>query len=140
MKLLKILGVIAGLSVLILLEMLLTGWVISVLWVWFIVATFNIAALTVPQSIGIALLVGYLTKEYNTSKNTEMDNVSVDDKGELKFTEYKTTAMQGIIAHQMAELELIYGPSYSRRCYGKAPTSSKRFGRRGQLKCYHSLP
>jgi len=68
---------------------------------------------------------------FNCPMAVKMDNVSVDDKGELKFTEYKTAAMQGIIAHQMAELELIYGSSYSRRFYGKAPSSARRFGKRG---------
>lgn len=67
---------------------------------------------------------------FNCPMAVKMDNVSVDDKGELNFTEYKASTMQGIIAHQMAELELIYGGS-CHRYFNKRPSSTKRFGRRG---------
>jgi len=60
----------------------------------------------------------------------KVDEIITNENGSFNFKEYKTAAMQGIIAHQMAELHLIYGSSYSRR-FNKAPSSSKRFGRRG---------
>jgi len=71
MNYLKILGATAGLSLLVLLEMTLSGYVISVLWLWFIVPTFNVAAISIPQSMGVALLVGYLTKQYKTDIKNE---------------------------------------------------------------------
>lgn len=39
----------------------LGGWVISVLWGWFVVPTFHVAAITVPQAIGVDLIVTYMT-------------------------------------------------------------------------------
>ena len=71
MKYLAVLGAIAGFALLVLLEMCLSSYVISVLWLWFIVATFNVAALSIPQSIGLALLVGYLTKQYQQNEKDE---------------------------------------------------------------------
>lgn len=42
---------------------IIRGWVLTKLWVWFIVAPFNAAPLGVAQCIGLSLIVGFLTKE-----------------------------------------------------------------------------
>jgi hypothetical protein len=68
MKYLAVLGAIAAFLLLIALEVVLSGYAISVLWVWFVVDTFNIAALSIPQCIGLALLVSYMTKQYQNDK------------------------------------------------------------------------
>lgn len=60
---------------------------------------------------------------FNCPMAVKMDNVSVS-------AGYKASTMQGIIAHQMAELELIYGGS-RQHYFNKRPSSAKRFGRRG---------
>lgn len=41
---------------------LLRGWVLSVLWGWFIVPTFNLPALAIAPAIGLSLVVGFLTR------------------------------------------------------------------------------
>lgn len=70
MKILTILGAIVGVLFLSAINIVLSGYVISVLWLWFVVSTFNIAALSVAQAIGLALVVSYLTHQ-NQEENTE---------------------------------------------------------------------
>jgi hypothetical protein len=41
----------------------LRGLTISVLWGWFIVPTFNIAALSIPVAIGVGLILSYITHQ-----------------------------------------------------------------------------
>lgn len=51
---------------------LLRGYVLSVLWRWFMVPILGLPALSVPQAIGIALVVGMLTHQshhYPENKN-----------------------------------------------------------------------
>jgi hypothetical protein len=45
----------------------MNGWVLSVMWAWFIVPTFNAPTLSIPMAIGISMVVGLLT--YQNSKN-----------------------------------------------------------------------
>lgn len=52
--LIAIVGIAAGLAV-------LNGWVLSILWGWFIVPTFAAPALSIPAAMGIAIAVGYMT-------------------------------------------------------------------------------
>jgi len=54
------LAFIAGIMVV---SCLLRGWVLSILWRWFMVPTLGLPALSVPQAIGIALVVGMLTHQ-----------------------------------------------------------------------------
>lgn len=42
---------------------ILRGWVLSVLWGWFVVPFFGLTMLSIPLALGISLLVGILTKE-----------------------------------------------------------------------------
>lgn len=39
----------------------LGGWIISILWSWYVVPTFGIKCITVPQAIGVDLIVTYMT-------------------------------------------------------------------------------
>lgn len=45
-----------------------TGLTLSILWGWFVVDTFGSIALNVPQAVGVALVVSYLTHQ-----QTEVD-------------------------------------------------------------------
>jgi len=38
------------------------GWALATLWGWFIVPTFDVPTLSIPVAIGLAIVVGYLTK------------------------------------------------------------------------------
>lgn len=47
------------------------GYVLTILWGWFIVPTFGIKAITIPQAIGLSLIVSFLT--YQASKSVFAD-------------------------------------------------------------------
>lgn len=49
---------------------ILEGWVLTVMWGWFIVPAFGIAALRIPHAIGLALVVGMLTHRVRKPENT----------------------------------------------------------------------
>lgn len=49
----------------------LNGWVLSLLWKWFIVTTFGLEPLNIAQAIGIAIIVGFLTKNSGDYKKEE---------------------------------------------------------------------
>lgn len=61
-----------GVPVLLVLSLVLDGYVIQVLWGWFIVPVFHVAGLSIPSAIGIALVVGYL-KQQQTKNATEKE-------------------------------------------------------------------
>lgn len=50
---------------------ILEGWVLSVVWSWFAVPIFALPTITIPQGIGIALLIGLLTKQYVPQKDKD---------------------------------------------------------------------
>lgn len=43
------------------------GYVLSVLWAWFIVTTFGAKPLSIAAAIGVSCVVGFLTKQYKPS-------------------------------------------------------------------------
>jgi hypothetical protein len=47
------------------------GWVLSVLWVWFIVPIFNAPVLGLVPAIGIRLIVGYLTVDLAAARKRD---------------------------------------------------------------------
>jgi len=55
---LGLVGVIAVLAV-------LNGWVVSVLWGWFIVPLFSLPTLSIVQAIGLGMVVSYMTQPIN---------------------------------------------------------------------------
>ena len=52
---------------------ILSGYVLSILWAWFIVSTFGLPLLTVPVAIGVMLVVGYLTKQSDFNNSDRED-------------------------------------------------------------------
>ena len=52
---------------------ILSGYVLSVLWGWFIVSTFGLPLLTIPVAIGIMLVVGYMTKQFDFNNQDRED-------------------------------------------------------------------
>lgn len=42
-------------------EAIISGFAFKVSWTWFVVATFGVAPLTIPQALGLALMVSYAT-------------------------------------------------------------------------------
>jgi hypothetical protein len=41
----------------------LHGWTLTVLWAWFVVPTFRMAALGIAPALGLSMLIGYLTRQ-----------------------------------------------------------------------------
>lgn len=64
-------GGAVGFVILIALSSILNGYVLSVLWGWFMVPTFHVPALTLAPAIGLAMVVSYLT--YQISDCEESD-------------------------------------------------------------------
>lgn len=52
---------------------ILNGWVLSILWGWFLVPIFGLPPLSIPQAIGVYLVVGFLTKQMDTTKDEYLD-------------------------------------------------------------------
>jgi hypothetical protein len=44
------------------------GFVLTKLWLWFIVPVFNLPVLSLPAAIGLSLIVSFLAKESNSKK------------------------------------------------------------------------
>jgi len=63
MKVFAALGIFVSLIVALVLGSIFNGYALSVLWGWFIVPVFHLPALTVVPAIGIAMVVGYLTRQ-----------------------------------------------------------------------------
>lgn len=49
---------------------ILRGWVLSKLWLWFIVTSFHVQPLAITQCIGLSLIIGFLTKENIHTEDT----------------------------------------------------------------------
>ena len=67
--LLVVLG-IPGFATLIALAAVWRGYVLSVLWGWFMVPGFGVGPLSIPLAIGLSMLIGMLTN-HRTMKETE---------------------------------------------------------------------
>ncbi len=66
-----VLGLVVAGVLLAALSAVVNGWVLSILWGWFMVPTFGLPALSIPAAIGVALVVHYLTSEFNDAKDPE---------------------------------------------------------------------
>lgn len=60
-------GLTAGLLALWAPAALWNGYVLTVLWRWFVVPTFGVAPLMLWQAIGLTMIVGYLTHQYTSA-------------------------------------------------------------------------
>lgn len=58
----------------IIVSVLLNGYVLSVLWGWFIVPVFGLPALSIPVAIGLALVVSFLTKDVTIDDSSDKQN------------------------------------------------------------------
>lgn len=65
----KIIGYITVTILLLAIMMPLNGYMISVLWDWFIIPLFKLPSLSVPQAIGLAIMVSVLTRQIDNTKS-----------------------------------------------------------------------
>lgn len=63
-KVLAVIGGAVSVGALLAGSAILSGWVLTVLWGWFVVPTFHVQQLGVVPAIGLSLLVGYLTETH----------------------------------------------------------------------------
>ena len=64
-------GGVIGLLGLMVLSSMWKGYVLTVLWAWFVVPTFGLPALAVAPAIGLSLLVSFLTHQGDAIKEPE---------------------------------------------------------------------
>lgn len=65
-----ILAIIA-LPVLIVINSILNGFVLTVLWGWFVVPLFSLPPLNIPQAVGISIILSYLTHQKTDTKDKD---------------------------------------------------------------------
>lgn len=69
-------GKVVGFALVMVFGTIINGYVLSVLWMWFIVPTFDAPALGIVSAIGVAIVASYLT--YQTHGH-EKDKRSLSD-------------------------------------------------------------
>lgn len=74
--LLGCIGVAAVGVLLVVVSAILNGFVISVMWTWFVVPVFRLPALSVVQSIGLAMIVSVFIKDSIASGKNNGDSAS----------------------------------------------------------------
>ena len=67
----NILSAIVGVMALLVISSVWRGYVLTLLWGWFIVATFGLPALTLAAAIGMSLVVSFLTYQGDAAKASE---------------------------------------------------------------------
>jgi putative Mn2+ efflux pump MntP len=67
-------GGIVGVFALLALSSIWKGYVLTVLWSWFVVPTFGAPLLTIAPAIGLAMVVGFLTHQSDATKTPEGDS------------------------------------------------------------------
>ncbi len=73
-NLLACLGIVFGI-ILIPVMVIFQGWVLTILWGWFIVPTFRAPELSIPVAIGLTLIVG-MFKSYNTKQESTEEKLT----------------------------------------------------------------
>ena len=68
---LNLIGVLGVLTLMIIWQ----GYVLSILWDWFIAPDFHITALGLAEAIGLTLIINYLTKSVDTDKKYELSDL-----------------------------------------------------------------
>jgi len=63
----KYIGYITTALILMFFSAIYSGYVLTVLWDWFVVPTFKLPSLTIPTAIGVALIVSYLARGEETA-------------------------------------------------------------------------
>ena len=67
----KAIGYIVSFLTFIVLGSVWGGYVLSVLWDWFIVSHFELKPLTLPVAIGLAMVISYTTHQYDQTESSK---------------------------------------------------------------------
>lgn len=75
----KIIGYVVVLGILIFLGITWAGYALSLLWSWILVDSFGIPSISIPQAIGITMIVTYMThQDYDIKNNKEGMDVLIE--------------------------------------------------------------
>lgn len=66
-----------GLIVITIIGTIFSGFVLSIMWDWFVVPTFDVGSLSIPVAIGLAMIVNYLTYHGTTRESKANDETEV---------------------------------------------------------------
>lgn len=89
-----------GIVVWIIVSTLLRGYVLSVLWGWFVVEIFHAPTLSLPGALGISTLITLLTYQYNNHKPPEEEKNSTGVSLLIPFIMNGLALLSGWIYHQ----------------------------------------
>lgn len=64
-------GASSGIFFLLLITSIFKGWALSIMWGWFMVPTLDLPSISIVQAIGIALVIGYLTREISADNDDD---------------------------------------------------------------------
>lgn len=67
----KIIGLITVVIITLILSAIWRGYVLTKLWIWFIVSTFGASPLRIAEAIGVALVVSFLCYQYNSYEDKD---------------------------------------------------------------------
>lgn len=70
------LGIAVFLVITIILSSVLNGWVLSILWSWFIVPYFSLPKISIAIAIGISLIVAMLTHQESNKKEDKEETLT----------------------------------------------------------------
>jgi hypothetical protein len=75
----KAIGYTATIIGLMFFSAIFSGYALSVLWDWFVVPYFGVAAISIPLAIGLALIVQYLThQEQKTEPGKDVASILIE--------------------------------------------------------------
>lgn len=82
---------------------ILEGWVLSILWRWFVAPALGVPVLTVAQAIGFALVVAFLRDRYEPRPRTpDWEDVARDTTGRIVHAVFVCGVLLGLgwtVAH-----------------------------------------
>jgi hypothetical protein len=74
-KELEVLGGCLVATILMPFEMLLKGWVFTILWAWFIYPVFDVPELLLLPAMGLSVVIGYISPKSDSKEFTGFSNV-----------------------------------------------------------------
>ena len=72
-----VMGLLALSAIWLVVGAVLRGWVISIMWKWFIVTAFGLPALSVVAAIGVSLVVSTMTYQYIYTEDNRSDSTKI---------------------------------------------------------------
>ena len=70
---LSVIFALIAIPVILVLSSVLNGFVLTILWKWFMIPVFSLPAINVPQAIGISMLISFLTHQQNGNKKEDKE-------------------------------------------------------------------